>query len=102
MPTIMVERCRVHMQAVAGVQPLAPQCVCIFAIMWTAIYTMIRIETAAKEATVMKTEEKQAAAPIVDTVQLPLAAPQEGDQPGVAAQPPKQPRPWHPSWIYAM
>ncbi len=63
---------------------------------------MIRIETAAKEATVMKTEEKQAAATIVETVQIPLAAPQEGDQPAAAAQPPKQPRPWHPSWIYAM
>lgn len=50
----------------------------------------------------MKTEEKQAAAPIVETVQIPLQAPQEGDPPAVAAQPAKQPRPWHPSWIYAM
>jgi hypothetical protein len=49
----------------------------------------------------MKTEEKQAAT-IVETVQIPLAASQESEQPGVAAQPPKQPRPWHPSWIYAM
>ena len=62
---------------------------------------MFHIETAAKEETVMKTEEKQAA-PVVETVQNPLAAPQENDQPAAAAQAPKPPRPWHPSWIYAM
>jgi hypothetical protein len=62
---------------------------------------MFRIETAAKEETVMKTEEKQAA-PISESSHIPLSAPQESDEPAAAPQSPKQPRPWHPSWIYAM
>jgi hypothetical protein len=57
--------------------------------------------TAAKETTVMKTEEKQAA-PISESAPIPLSAPQESDEPAGVAQAPKQPRPWHPSWIYAM
>ena len=50
----------------------------------------------------MKTEEKQAAANI-DSVRVPLTAPQEADEPAATAAPsPKPVRPWHPSWIYAM
>jgi hypothetical protein len=77
-------------------------CARVFATIWTAILFHIERETAAKEATVMKTEEKQAAANI-DSVRVPLTAPQEADEPAATAAPsPKPVRPWHPSWIYAM
>ena len=77
-------------------------CARVFATIWTAILRHIEPETAAKEVTVMKTEEKQAASSI-DSSRVPLTAPQEADEPtSSAAQSPKPARPWHPSWIYAM
>ena len=76
-------------------------CALVFATIWTAILRHIETETAAKEATVMKTEEKQAASS--DSARVPLTTPQEADEPSATAAPsPKPMRPWHPSWIYAM
>jgi hypothetical protein len=49
----------------------------------------------------MKTEESKAASSI-ENEYVPVTSPHKTDEPSIDAASPRQPRPWHPSWIYAL